>query len=303
MGDFVWPKVSVIIPVYNGRKHIERCLNSITNQDYPSENFEVIVVDNGSVDGTCELVKQYPVILTSCAIKGPSAARNHGAKHASGDIFLFMDSDCLADTSLISEHVQGHMKAEHQSTGVAVIGGSITGEITNFWSLCDDFCCWNASHPKLKGRYAFSYWPTANISIRRNVFEELGGFNQELFSAEDVEFGLRVKKSGSKIYFEPAAKVRHINRDNFNDIIKRILSWASINEVHFRHNLCDRSFLPVIVEAILGVFGISLSQIYYALRARRVHVLLFTPVIIMNAAVFSFMWAKGHYKFGHINQR
>jgi len=85
---------SVIIPTYNGADKIGRCLASLRGQDYPA-SFEVIVVNDGSTDRTLEVLKQFPEVrVLTQANAGPAAARNRGAKEASGDLIVFTDDDC-----------------------------------------------------------------------------------------------------------------------------------------------------------------------------------------------------------------
>lgn len=289
------PFVSVIIPVFNGEKYIETCLKNICHQDYPSACFEVIVVNNNSTDSTPAIVRKYPVTMIDCATPGPSAARNAGAESSRGELLLFIDADCIANKSLVSNHAYRHSQFQSADPAVAVVGGSITGKITNFWSLCDDFCSWTQSHPNLPAKYVKDYWPTANFSIRKAVFFETGKFNIELKTAEDVEFCMRLRRKGFKIYFDPSAKVQHQNRDNVRDLFKRIWNWARVTEPQIKYGVAPRSPLPIPVQAIGCTVLFFVAPLYHAVLARRFHVLIFTPILLLNALIFSFCWAKGQY--------
>ena len=100
------PLYSIIVPTYNAEGTIETCLSAFKNQSIPKEDYEVIVVDDGSTDGTADIVKRYPVKYIRQENKGPAAARNNGANHAVGDIILFSDSDCVPDANWVNEMVK-----------------------------------------------------------------------------------------------------------------------------------------------------------------------------------------------------
>ena len=85
------PKYSIIIPVYDVEKYIKKCLDSVFNQTY--NNYEVIVVNDGTKDNSMEIVKNYNVITINQKNQGLSMARNNGVKKAKGEYLLFLDSD------------------------------------------------------------------------------------------------------------------------------------------------------------------------------------------------------------------
>lgn len=288
---------SVIVPVYNGKQHIENCIKSLINQNYPKDKLEIIIVDNGSTDGTQEIASKFDVRVIHCAIKGPSAARNMGAEHAEGEILIFIDSDCIADSNLIGAHVENHERNKRNGGNLALVGGSITGIVTNFWSLFDDYCCWTATHPNLKAKKINQYWPTANISIPKRLFLEVGKFNADLMNAEDVEFCLRIRRRRYEIYFEPLAKVLHQNRDTPKGVFKRIVNWASVNEDHIKLGIVGRPNIPILLEAVAGGFIIVAEQFYYSFLVRRFSIFLFLPLLLVNAGIFSYQWAKAQYSF------
>jgi len=94
-------KVSVIVPAYNARKTISQCIEALLSQKYPRENYEVIVIDDGSADGTADAVKAYPVKYMYQRNQGPATARNAGVREAQGEIILFTDSDCVPSEPVI----------------------------------------------------------------------------------------------------------------------------------------------------------------------------------------------------------
>ena len=101
------PMVSVVIPTYNRKDMLKECLESLFNQTYPKERYEIIVVNDGSTDGTEEVLNEYAK-KAPCAFKwftqqnkGPCVARNLGVKNARGEIICFIDDDCVAEKKWI----------------------------------------------------------------------------------------------------------------------------------------------------------------------------------------------------------
>ncbi|GAH56283.1 unnamed protein product [marine sediment metagenome] len=105
-------EVSIIIPAYNAEKTIKECLSSFTNQSMSRNKYEIIVVDDGSTDRTCEIAKKYKVNIISQKNSGPAVARNRGAQEARGNILIFTDSDCIADKFFIENMVSPFSDSE-----------------------------------------------------------------------------------------------------------------------------------------------------------------------------------------------
>ena len=95
--------ISVVVPAYNAREAIAECLEALLHQTVPRDRYEVIVVDDGSSDGTAEVVRPYGVKLLQQANQGPAAARNLGVAHAQGEIILFTDADCAPHADWIEQ--------------------------------------------------------------------------------------------------------------------------------------------------------------------------------------------------------
>ena len=87
-------KASVIVPAHNAAQTIEECIEALLKQSVPREKYEVIIVDDGSTDGTATLARSYGVRVLTQPHRGPAAARNAGAGQATGEVLLFTDADC-----------------------------------------------------------------------------------------------------------------------------------------------------------------------------------------------------------------
>ena len=204
--------LSVIIPTYNRRESLRRCLDSLTAQVEPPP-FEVIVVDDGSEDGTAETLARYQacysmgVLTTERA--GPATARNLGAAEAGGGYLLFIDDDVVTHPDLLATHMSTH-RAEPEAV---VVGPMISpaGERLSSWVRWEQEVLDKQYAAMLKGEWTPSprQFYTANASLARRHFEASGGFDSTYRRAEDVELGYRLRDMGLRFVFQPDAVVTH----------------------------------------------------------------------------------------------
>ena len=217
------PFVSVIVPVYNNPAGMDLLLGALTAQTYPSGRYEVIVVDNGSTDGTPNVVgrhvENYPDLVRMVSeneIQGSYAARNKGIAAAKGELLAFIDSDCDPTPDWIE---QGALALDANS---AVAGGgrvefTFKDERPNIYEYFDSARKLNQkSYVETSGFAA-----TANLFARKELFDRHGLFLQELLSGGDYEFGRRITRAGEKLIYIPDARVRHPARDTFRAIYQK----------------------------------------------------------------------------------
>ncbi len=191
------PKVSVIIPALNEEKYIERTLKHIKNQTYG--NIEIIVADNGSTDGTKSIAKGYAKVI-SLKERGVSNARNAGARAATGDILLFVDADTLLERHFV-ERVVSRFRMSARTAGVCgyiETYGSLPQKAV--YKICSEIA-WLSALLKLPLFYGMC------MAWRRDVFESVGGFDERLRTAEDIDFTIKAKKFGRCIVLRDAKAV------------------------------------------------------------------------------------------------
>lgn len=203
-------QISVVIPVYNRIAALIQTLEELEKQSLPADNFEVIIIDDGSSDPLIDTVESipltYPIKFLRQNKQGAAAARNLGAKQAHSEILLFLDSDMLSSPVLLDQHLQSHT-----SPSRIVIGPRNCYTKNDHLNPLDEF----DYHPdgtdrrldKLPLTYQEAF--TCNLSIRKSDWQKLEGFDERFNSYEDVEFAYRAVKIGMVLYFNPLAIAYH----------------------------------------------------------------------------------------------
>lgn len=185
------PFVSIIIPTLNCASDIEECVKSLRNQDYPAERFEIIIVDNGSTDATMDIVPLTGVRYFVRNERGRSKALNTGVAHAAGEIICTTDISCRAAPDWISSVVRSFNEASV---------GCVAGEI-KLLKITDNAVIGfqersNYMSPMLAlNRTRLPYLPFAdgaNASFRKQLFEEIGLFDESFIKGADVEICYRM---------------------------------------------------------------------------------------------------------------
>lgn len=188
---------SLILLTRNSAETASKCLDSIMTQTRPPD--EVIVVDGSSNDQTEEIVRRYPVKVIREPGLGYGYARNLGLANSTGEIVLFIDSDCYAERDWI-ERLIGHFKDPNVS--------GVTGAL-KLWNTTHDVarflaCVGGRMDPPEKN--TVEVCPTMNLAIRRKIIDEVGGFDETLVRGEDTDFTYQVTRT-HRIVYEPRAVV------------------------------------------------------------------------------------------------
>jgi len=208
------PYISVVVSCYNKREIIGECIRSILNQNY--ENYELIVVDDGSTDGSIEAIKKFNSIqmkVIQIRHKGVSAAKNTGIKHARGSIVLFIDGDCILDKEGLRE-----LSKSFSSPEIGCVGGRLLA--INSQNLI-------AKTVELMQNGVERKWPFgANVAYRREALEKIGGFDEHMEAGEDVDLFLRAVKLGFCYIFNPNLTAKTFNPSSLSALFKQRLRWG-----------------------------------------------------------------------------
>lgn len=223
------PALSVVIPTYNRCGPVLRTLAALDHQTTTSPSgrsfdFEVIVVSDGSSDGTVEALERldpgFPLTVVDQLNAGPSRARNAGVARATGDIVLFIDDDVVPEPECAGVHFDRHAVRDD----VVVIGPMLTPPDHDMspwvaWEQhqLEKWYPFFADHPEA----AHHHFYTGNASLRRAAFVAAGGFDESLSRAEDVELAWRLHERGA--HFEVALHARALHYAE-----RSLQSWRSI---------------------------------------------------------------------------
>lgn len=212
---------SVIVCTRDGRSRIRDCLRSL--QQLRDADFEIVVVDDGSTDGTANFVRQqFPEVqLIELAPSGLSAARNAGAEAATGEILAFTDDDCEVDADWLV-----HL-AECFSQGWDAAGGpNLPPPPANATEAIVAAAPGAASHVMLDDHEA-EHVPGCNLAVRRSVFFDIGGFDPDFRTAgDDVDFCWRLRDADKRIGFAPTAFVWHHRRPSLRGYLRQQIGYG-----------------------------------------------------------------------------
>ncbi|MHB8571663.1 MAG: glycosyltransferase family 2 protein [Candidatus Dormibacteria bacterium] len=195
--------MSVVVPVHNGERYLGQTLDSLAAQEYP--DFEVLVVDDGSTDGTPALIAgasarfEGRLRFEGQAQAGPAAARNHGLRMAEGELVAFIDADVLAEPGWLAAAVA---RLDREAPEVAGVEGATL-------TTPDGAGVPHGFHAMLNTEGGL--FMTCNMLYRRQAVVAAGGFDERFRRAfyEDSDLAFGVMEQGGRIVFEPAAVVRH----------------------------------------------------------------------------------------------
>ena len=274
-------KVSAIVPVYNAQVFIGKCIEALLDQTYNIEDYEIIVVDDGSNDRTCSIVKSYPVKYIYQENYGPATARNKGAEKAKGEIILFTDSDCVPDRNWIME-----MLKPFESPGVIAVKGAYRTEqrsvVARFSQL--EF---EERFDMLKKAESIDMVDTYSAGYRKEVFLKMGGFDTSFPVAnnEDTDLSYRMSEGGHKMVFNPDAIVYHLKHPDSIKEYARLKFWRGywrmIVYKKFSNKMVKDTYTPQALKLqILSLFLLVMS-VPFALLCQPYGVYLLSFVVVL----------------------
>ncbi len=228
--------ISFIIPVLNGEKYIKGCLGHICSEMAPED--EIIVVDNGSTDTTLSIVRGYPSVRI---LQYPDitigALRNRGANAAKGDIFAFIDSDCL-----LCKDWRQSVETTLGDDNVGATGSTCDPPLDANWMVR----AWQSS--RVRHQTAVHYLNSANLVVKRQVFESIEGFDDELVTDEDSDIGLKINLAGFIIIENPDVRVINLGVPETLRQFYRQKKWHAIGG--FKLGIGTRLDKPMIMHVL-----------------------------------------------------
>ncbi len=216
------PKVTVSMPVFNAVRTVEEALRSVFAQDFPAEQMQIVVGDNGSTDGTLEMIRvQFPAVeVVQAQEQGSGYARNAAFARAQGQYICSIDADCVAETGWVAAMVAAF---ERFPASVGCLGGRI--EPYQVRSLVEHYRhAWVLQGLGEKGgpvRYA----ATLNAAFRRSALDQVGLFDGTQ-GFDDTDLGLRLTAAGYDIEYVPDAVVRHRHPATLRDLYRHRVKYG-----------------------------------------------------------------------------
>ena len=285
---------SIIVPVYNRPDEVDELLQSLTAQT--EKDFEVVVVEDGSTL-TCEDVcKQYAGILDlhyyDKPNSGPGQSRNYGAERARGDYLIILDSDVVLPVDYLS-NIKRHLAEGTDAFGgpdrahpsFTPIQKAISYSMTSFFTTGGiRGGTSNTSKPKRKALDKF-YPRSLNMGIRREVYQDLGGFSKMRFG-EDIDFSYRIVEAGYATALIPEAWVWHKRRTDLRKFWRQVFN-SGIARINLTKRHPGTLKLVHLLPAVftVGVIGLLLAAILALLFNLRLALLALSPLLIYSLLI------------------
>lgn len=265
------PRLSIVIPTYARPERLKDCLEAISALDYPKENFEVIVVDDGSPTPVDKIVAPYSnATLIVQKNAGPARARNRGAREASGDFLAFTDDDCRPTPGWLKEL---DAASRSFSSDTAIGGRTINALSSDPYAaasqlLVDYLYEYQQKRVGADNRLGGSFFTSNNVLFGREMFLRIGGFSEKFRHAagEDREICNRWIAHGGALQYAPHAIVMHYHSMSLSKFVKQHFTYGR-GAYHY-HRLkaggtgspLDESSLEFYQKILVYPFGKSSTQ-------------------------------------------
>lgn len=224
------PTVSVILPSKNESAYIAMAIASIKKQNYPSELVEIIVVDNGSTDRSVAVAEAAGATVFTKLNCRVGAVRNEGAKHAKGEVLAFLDSDCEANELWLAEAV----RLLFANAGVGLVGGAYLAPAHGAWIER----AWAPTTPPSSEKDV-DFLACSGLVVKRQIYDQLHGFDEILEAAEDDDFSKRIRDIGLRVVSAPRCAVVHHGYPKTLYAIARRQFWHGSNQLESSVGLRD----------------------------------------------------------------
>lgn len=249
------PYFSVVVPTYNRLGRLRHVIAAFERQAYPSDAYEVIVISDGSTDGTDAYLETLQSTMRlrwlTQANQGPAAARNAGVRTAVGEYIVFVDDDVVPEPQLLEEHARSHREAGRE---VVVLGPLLTPEGFEMapWVRWEQEMLMKQYRAMLRGDWDATarQFYTGNASLRRSHILDAGGFDEGFRRAEDVELAYRLATNGLEFVFNIKAAGMHFADRSYRAWLDAAYSYGR-NDVIFARDRNQKWLLPTIHREFL----------------------------------------------------
>jgi mycofactocin system glycosyltransferase len=254
------PSISIVIPVLDRAEELARCLDSIAQVDYPAEKLQVIVVDDGSRDDSPQVARSRGALLVSSGgtRRGPAAARNVGAAHATGELLAFIDSDCSASPAWLSQLTPLFAQPRTAAVGGMVEGMCSESAVDRYEAVMSSLTLGSRERFGSSGDDTF-YLPSCNLLVRRSLFLSVKGFEESMHVGEDVDLTWRLRDAGWTIAYLPAGSIQHEHRSSLRSFMSRRFDYGTsegmLQKLHPQRR--KRFVLPPLLAMVLALCALA----------------------------------------------
>lgn len=287
-------KISVVVVCFNERQNIQECMDSILRNNYSSENYELLIVDNESTDGTKEVIQDYEkqhsnVRLLSNPIVGIAGSRNLGLKNAQYEYVAYTDADCIVRENWLQTLSAGFEKYGIDNQKIVGVGGSNVPpqDSSHFYSVLRTFLTtYLGSHGSVQGM-TFSadkkvgHIPTINVLYHKKKLLEVAGFDVTFGNiGEDQDLSYRFNKKGYQYYYLANNQVYHKLRSNFRKWTKNMYVYGKGRMWLMRkHPQCIK---PVLLAPFFLVALLPLSLFAFFVPLLALPLLYFPAIFLIS---------------------
>ena len=290
-------KFSVIIPTYNRIDELQELIPSLENQNFPNDQFELVIVDDGSTDNTESYIRSLTTKFDLKYLKqknlGPGAARNNGMSNSRGEYFIFVDSDCLLPPDYLSNISQFLLKHDTDAFGGSdTFHPSFSPLLKAINYSMTSFLGTGGTRGSKKSVARF-YPRSFNMGLSRRVYEAIGGFG-DLRHGQDMDYSARIYEAGFSVSLIPDNAVYHKRRTSIKKFFKQIYNWgvARIN----LSTLHSGFLKPIHLAPAFVVAASFLLFMLISIKILPLFFLKFWLVIAAIVAVIAFYQSYNMYK-------
>jgi glycosyltransferase involved in cell wall biosynthesis len=327
--------VTIIIPCFNEEKFISQVINNIIEQDYPKEKTEILIIDGGSNDKTLNIIDEYTkfhryITVLNNPNKIVPHALNMGINNSTGDIILRMDAHCIYPKNYITELVKKIFELHADNVGAILetrAGNSSSKALSIAYATSSIFGMGNSLFRV--GTEKIVEADTVPFGCyRKEVFEKIGLFDEDLVRNQDDEFNARLIKNGGKIFLIPSVKVVYFARDTFSKLAKMFYEYGLfkplVNKKVGKPSTL-RQFAPPLFVLFLALFPILLYvpiikyfsvgfiifylffAAYFSIKScvsnKKIGLLLMIPSFFLIHLSYGWGYIRGIFKFILFQQR
>ncbi|MBF0105393.1 MAG: glycosyltransferase [Deltaproteobacteria bacterium] len=309
-------KISVVVVCYNEITNIRECLQSLVCQDYPQSDYEILVIDNDSNDGTKDILAEYALQNNNMTwlvnqTRGIAGSRNRGIEKSKHDLIAFIDADCIAPKSWLKKYADAYERHVQKDPVLAGIGsGNKPPETTTFYKslgiMLDTFLGSRGSvqGKALKKNTLVKHLPTVNVMYQKKMIQNAGGFDASLGNiGEDQDLSFRLNQRGLDLRYIPDNFVIHKMRSNIVDWCRNMFTYGKGRMILIKKYPSTFSplfllplFLPLLyltcpfskhlLSLMIIYTGVVFAQSLYSAVAKKMPVLTFHVFILFLGTHF-----------------